>query len=244
MVGGLTCYERRVTRSKLEKADKRWKPLHEGAGASWGSRWKKKLTGKSTWFREGNREENETGGSDGDKENGETAMYLTKEDNWRKQRRENKEKRKREKEERKSEKQRRKNIEITSVMFLEHTKHGELTRRMQGCEDRAGEVHGRRVKMVEQGGSQLKQLLSNTDPWSGEKCPRADCPTCNQSGDSCSEKKDNCFRRNILYEASCGLCEDKRKEEEGEKPKRRKRRKFGELLDGQNIYVGESSRSL
>ena len=51
LVGGLPSYERRLARSKLEKTHKSWKALHESAGASWGTRWRKKLTGKSTWYK-------------------------------------------------------------------------------------------------------------------------------------------------------------------------------------------------
>ena len=40
------------------------------------------------------------------------------------------------------------------------------------------------------------------------------------------------------------LCEDKKREEDGKHSKKRKRKKFGEKLDGENIYVGETSRSI
>ena len=150
LVGGLPSYERRLARSNLEKTHKSWKALHESAGPNWGTRWRKKLTGKSTWYKGGNREEDEAYESDKEKGNEEEiVMELTKEEKWRRQRRLNKERRKREKEERQTDVQKRKNKETTSVMFLEHTPHGELTRRLQECEDRRGEVSGRRVKMVE-----------------------------------------------------------------------------------------------
>ena len=102
----------------------------------------------------------------------------------------NRQRRKRGKAERKTNEEIRKNQETTSVMFLEYTPHGELVRRLQTGEDRNSEVTNRRIKMVEPGGTQLRHLLPNTDPWSGSKCSRDDCPTCTQGGNKV--KKDNC----------------------------------------------------
>ena len=84
-------------------------------------------------------------------------------------------------------------------ILLDSTPHGELVRRLQQCEDRHGEVTGRRVKMVEQGGSQLKHLLANTNPWAGGMCGRKTCPTCYQGGER--KQNEDCFRRNVFYEA-------------------------------------------
>jgi hypothetical protein len=128
-------------------------------------------------------------------------------------------------------------MDTTSVMFIENTPFGELTRRLQECEDRLGTITGRRVRMVEMAGSQLSQLLPNTNPWAGGQCGRNNCHTCTQGGNS--KQKEDCFRRNILYESRCGTCEDK---EEGEK--RKKRLKFGEKLPERHIYVDETARSI
>ena len=234
LIGGLKGYEGRLWKSKLDKTDKRWRALHESAGASWGTRWKKKLLGKSTWYKGGDKN-GEASGDDKNHGSGDNRVNI---------RQKNRSRRKWEKLEWKTKEDTMKNKETTSVMFLEYTAHGELVRRLQTCEDRNSEVTNRRVKMVEQGGTQLRHLLPNTDPWSGSRCPRDDCPTCTQGGKE--TRKDNCFRRNILYEARCGLCVDKReqelKEEHGRKTK--KKRKFGELFEEENVYVGETSRSI
>ena len=62
IVGGLTGYERRVTLSK-DKTHKKWRPLHESATSTQGRRAKKKLLGKTSWFKgkkkdRGNDDEN------------------------------------------------------------------------------------------------------------------------------------------------------------------------------------------
>ena len=128
--------------------------------------------------------------------------------------------------------------EITTVMFVENTPFGILVKRLQGCEDRNGDVTNRRVRMVEMGGSQLRHLLPNTDPWAGSRCGRDDCPPCNQGVGQ--KKRDNCFKRNILYESHCGVCEDRR----GTDTVKKRKRKYDELPESHDIYVGETSRSL
>ena len=99
--------------------------------------------------------------------------------------------------------------------------------------------------MVEQGGSQLKQVLPNTNPWAGGKDPQGDCHTCTQGGGQ--DRKEDWFRRNIMYEARCGVCEDKvekEADEKGGKSKKKERPKFGEKYKEENVYVGETSRTL
>ena len=127
-------------------------------------------------------------------------------------------------------------LETTSVMFVDQTPYGELTKRLQLCEDRV--ITGRRVKMVEMGGSQLSQLLPNTNPWARAGYIRLDCHTCQQGGTQ--ERKEDCFRRNILFECRCGRCEDR----QGGEPKRKRQRKDDKKIEGKNIYVGETARSL
>ena len=51
MVGALTGYERKLEASKKSPKEKGYKPLHEGAEGSHGKRMRKKLTGKSSWFK-------------------------------------------------------------------------------------------------------------------------------------------------------------------------------------------------
>ena len=50
-------------------------------------------------------------------------------------------------------------------------------------------------------------------------------------------------KRNLLYEATCGICRDESQSEEGGAGKRVKL-KFGEGYPEKNVYVGETSRSI
>ena len=51
LVGGLKGYERRVEQSRKDPGETGYRPLHENAGVSFATRSRKKLTGKSNWFR-------------------------------------------------------------------------------------------------------------------------------------------------------------------------------------------------
>jgi hypothetical protein len=128
-------------------------------------------------------------------------------------------------------------IKTTTVMFVDNTVGGELAKRLRGEEDKLSVLTGFRVKIVESGGTQLKQMLSCVNPWSGVQCNRTDCQTC-QQGD---EVVQDCFRRNILYESTCMTCEDRLKEQDNTGAKQNKGRG---KLEGHFVYVGESSRSI
>ena len=54
---------------------------------------------------------------------------------------------------------------IRSVMFVENTVGGELTRRLQESEMEAGKATGYRVRMAESAGTSLGMLLPSTTPW-------------------------------------------------------------------------------
>ena len=88
------------------------------------------------------------------------------------------------------------------------------------------------MKVVENAGTSLGNLLSNKNPWAGSKCGRTNCHPSRQP----SEKVEDCMTQNIVYEFRCNLCNG---EEKG--------KTVTDLTDQRAlpyIYVGESSRSL
>ena len=129
-------------------------------------------------------------------------------------------------------------------MFVDQTVGGGLTKRLKEIEDRMTDITGFRVKISEMGGTQLSQLLPNTNPWAGSKCSRETCHTCNQ-GD---ERLQDCFRRNILYESTCTVCEKREREKSGGGQGQHEKGNEGVggqgKLAGSAVYVGESSRSI
>ena len=93
-------------------------------------------------------------------------------------------------------------IRTRSVMFIEVTKDGKLAKRLREVEKRLQKILKYKTKIVEGVGNKLKDLLSCTDPWKGQECGRQNCVTCLQTG----EKKQNCRKRNIIYESKCVEC--------------------------------------
>ena len=86
------------------------------------------------------------------------------------------------------------------------------------------------MRVAERGGTTLGSMLSNKNLWTGTECGRKECKTCCQKG----EKREDCIRRNILYESECERCvtwkvSDKEMKRTGGVP---------------SLYVGESARSL
>ena len=123
-----------------------------------------------------------------------------------------------------------KEIKTRSILFVEVTMRGKLAKALREVEERLRGITKYRTKIVEGVGRKLKDILPNTDPWSGQPCGRNECIPCQQEGD----RKQNCKQRNIVYESKCEECNPKNKKEVS-------------LKDGRefsSIYVGESARSL
>ena len=111
LVGGLSSYEKRLRLSKLDEGNG-YRPLHEDAGGTFATRNKKKLLGKSTWYKGGKLDEKREDLIDLDMNIQKTKQELRKE--------ERKEKKRQRKEEKiKDGKMNLNNMETTSVMFME-----------------------------------------------------------------------------------------------------------------------------
>ena len=82
---------------------------------------------------------------------------------------------------------------------------GVLAKRLQEAEDRIAKYCKYRIRMVETSGTQLCRLLPNTNPWSGMDCGRSSCFTCQQGDENLLE----CKRRNLVYESTCTVCEER-----------------------------------
>ena len=65
LVGGLKGYERRLEQSRREIGSHGYRALHESAGVSFGARSRKKLTGKSSWFKTTKKQLDETEKAEG-----------------------------------------------------------------------------------------------------------------------------------------------------------------------------------
>ena len=114
---------------------------------------------------------------------------------------------------------------------MEQTREGKLSKDIREVLKRLEGILGFRVKVCERTGSKVKDILSNTNPWSGSHCGREECVTCNQD----CEDKPPCNKRSLVYENICAKCNPKAKDK-------------GPLLEENknvpSIYVGETARSV
>ena len=176
------------------------RPRWEGAGA----RRIKKLGGKSNWFKKKNKQIAVNISTVGDR------LGLRPECGNRNARKTTK----------KSGKERITTQEIETVMFVPQTPGGELAKLLQEADDKftAGKGVGK-IKMIERGGSTLKQLLCRSNPWATDGCGRGEqCFPCKEEGGAGG----NCQLEGVVYKITCQECKMRGVDSE---------------------YVGESSRT-
>jgi len=104
------------------------------------------------------------------------------------------------------------------VIFIQHTEGSTLAKRIREKLCKLEEAGGNiKVKIVDEAGDKLVDLLHRSNPWDDSDCMRSDCVICSSAGEK--DKKGTCKRRNIVYETFCIDCglvgekEDNKKEE-------------------------------
>ena len=200
LLNGIKGYEAKKKRRAAEG-----RSLRSTAQGSRGSRIKKKLLGKSNWYK--NRKN--TRSTQENKSNSAKGSRKCKD----------------------------KKIPgeqtppMKTVLFVEHTKNGELATKLRELTRRLAPTLGFSVKVVERAGATLKSLFPLGSLWEGATCPREDCTTCRQG----AEQTPNCTKSSLVYENVCQVCNPGAGAE-------------GELKEVRSdiptIYVGESSRSI
>jgi hypothetical protein len=145
LVNGLTCYERKLAESRKPGG----RPLHQSESQSRDSRWRKKVTGKTDWYRNKKKSQAETNASERpqfDKETEETGNT---------QDRSNKRQRTSDRESKETQAGRQPGqvnmARTTSVMFVEQTPGGKLASRLKQAGRRLMEMTGFNIKIVERG---------------------------------------------------------------------------------------------
>ena len=149
ILSGVRGYEGKVRRRELEMT-----PLYRTSEESGSSRARKKILGKSTWFK---------GGKEGKKKT--VLNGRNKGLKW---------------EHRKSDTG---PLDTKTVLFVEHTPEGTLAKMLREQLGRMEGTMGFRIKVVERAGTRLKDMFSPTDIWGGIQCERGDCTTCTQEGE-------------------------------------------------------------
>ena len=94
--------------------------------------------------------------------------------------------------------------DIETVLFVPHTPGGELAALIQEEDDRFRKgTRLKRMKVVERGGTTIKDILSRKNPWAKDGCQRSDCLPCKWE----RGKGGNCQQENIVYRITCLECE-------------------------------------
>ena len=214
LVSGIKGYDRKVARCQASGI-----PLHRSAAQSSGQRRTKKLLVKTQWFRQEGKEDAEeqqahplparAGETQSSRVQGAATNTKRVAEQGNQQR-------------------------ITTVLFVEFTRGGDLQKKMRETLDRIQPMLGFRVRVAEKGGTNLESVFSNKNLWKGKECGRHNCRTCAQAG----EQKEPCTLRNVVYESECARCN---------KPGERKEQDKISLEDKREVatlYVGETARSI
>ena len=111
-------------------------------------------------------------------------------------------------------------IEYKTVLFVPVTKRGGLLKELKRREEEINKYSKDRIKILEDGGIQLKNILAKKDPFPIKKCEKKVCIVCD------SEEKETlqfpCNSNNLGYRLECHTC----------------------IKNGKvSIYEGETSRS-
>ena len=131
----------------------RGRRIHLTAEESHGTRVRKKLLDKASWFGKKKRDEEVAKQHHGSRSNVERKQA------------------------------RRDHLKTRSVMFVEQTPGGELARRVKEQLQNLEETLGFKLKVVERSGRSLTSVFSQGQASQGPQCGRETCVTCNQDGE-------------------------------------------------------------
>ena len=210
VVCGLMGLERKRMRRKREG-----QPFHRPGKMTAGKRNRKKLTGKTDWFKTKSR----------DIEEEEMKKRELKERIMEP-----------EKKEKAGQSTTKRGKDPQSVMFVPYTPNSELAKELRKVEDMMEALSGMRIKIVEKAGIQMKQILVKSNPWAGSDCGREGCLPCETKLETGQGAGKPCYKRSCIYETWCETCKEGDEEEareEGRDP--------GSVALFK--YIGETSRS-
>ena len=176
VVSGVLGWKRKIERRKEQGAG-----FYRGAASTLRLRMRKKLTDKVTWYKDktmdiGMEEQVE------DKKGGKKRKA---EDVGGRDARNSK---------------KRKDGEAKAVMFCPYTKGSELAKKLRDAEERLEPLSGFRIKIVEEVGEKVRDILHSSNPWRGEDCRREGCWLCETKQMMEKFKKQDCTKRNLVYE--------------------------------------------
>ena len=204
--------------------------FYRGATSTLRQRMKKKLLEPVTWFKA--KEVEEQVDTEKEKRKGQAGVMI----NGRKR----KNMTAREGEAKKSRRE-----DPKAVIFCPYTAGGELAKKLRNAEEEMEKLSGFKIKVVEEVGEKVKDILHSSNPWRGEDCGREGCWLCQTKLMTEKWKSQDCMKRSLVYETWCETCLQEEKEkiddddslEDREKEERKKRIVMYK-------YIGETARSV
>ena len=100
----------------------------------------------------------------------------------------------------------RKKEDLKVVMFCPYTPGGELAKRHREVEQDMEKTSGYRIKIVEESGEKILDILHSSNPWKGEDCGRERSMLCATKAMTEKNKKQDCRKRSLVYETWCETC--------------------------------------
>ena len=173
VIRGIKGYEAKLKRCKGAR-------IHRTASESGGSRTRKKLIGKSSWFKGGKKRlENSDSGSCqnvnvGPGGNNTTTPGLELDSG----------------------------LKTRTVLFVDQTPGGVLAARLKTLYLGLENTMGFKIKVVERTGRTLRSSFPLSTLWDGLECGRDKCIPCKQG----AEDIQPCTRQNLVYENICSEC--------------------------------------
>ena len=231
-------YERRQAREviisgikgwlrKRERRQKLGQDFYRGAASTLKQRMRKKLLDPVNWYK--TRREDPKTEEDDEEEKGPQS------------RRRKRKERDEEPEIEKSKKLRQEDPK--TVLFIPYTNGSELAKLLRDAELDMEKTTGYKVKVVEESGEKIKDILHTANPWKGEDCGREKCLLCRTKQITGKGLKSDCSKRSIVYETWCETClraeMDKIDLEDMEEEEKERKKRGIKIYK----YVGESARS-
>ena len=134
---------------------------------------------------------------------------------------------------------------VKAAMTVPHTHNSELAKRYREAEYKMEDLSGSWLKMVEKTGIKIQDLLTCSNPWSGQDCLRLRCWPCRSKEMTGKGKSQECSRRSLCYETWCLKCEAVEKEKienDDSLSENEKKNRIGKIK--LHKYIGETARSV
>ena len=158
MVSGTVGWKRKRSRRESKGVK-----FYRGAASTIRTRMRKKLLDPVSWFRQ--------------KENKEEEVHMEKEKSDTRYDQARHRKRKADDEEKESVHKKMKK-EAKTVMFCPYTLGGALAKNLREDEADMEKITGYKIKIVEEAGEKVRDILHSSNPWRGDDCGREGCWLC------------------------------------------------------------------